>query len=94
MKNMIFEAINEFFSTGKLFKNINHTFITLVPKTENPNCLGDYRPIAYYNFLYKIIASILSKRIKIFSNFLYLRTKVLSFQIDTLLRIHCLLMSC
>lgn len=43
-------------------KNINHTFITSVPK-KIPNCLGDFRPTACCNFLYKIISTILSNKI-------------------------------
>lgn len=66
IKHMLFEAINEFFNTGKFLKNINYTFITLLPKVKIPNRLGDCRSIACCNFLYKIIANILSNRIKFF----------------------------
>jgi hypothetical protein len=69
-KNIIHEVIKEFFTSGKLLKSLNHTFITLVPKVKIPSDLGDYRPIACCNFIYKIIASILSNRIKNFLKYL------------------------
>jgi len=61
---MIFEAVDEFFKTGKLLKSINHTFLTLIPKVKMPTNLGDDRPIACCNFIYKIMSTILSNRIK------------------------------
>ncbi|GMP86361.1 hypothetical protein CsSME_00039160 [Camellia sinensis var. sinensis] len=38
--------MNEFHSNGKLALGINSSFITLIPKKENPVGLGDYRPIS------------------------------------------------
>ncbi|XP_026445566.1 uncharacterized protein LOC113346212 [Papaver somniferum] len=43
---------------------LNHTHITLVPKIKNPECASDYRHISLCNGLYKIVAKILSNRIK------------------------------
>jgi len=39
-------------------KGCNASFITLIPKTENPIRLHEYRPISLVGCIYKIIAKI------------------------------------
>lgn len=39
---------------------LNHTFITLIPKRDNPNFVDHFRPISLCNVLYKFITKILS----------------------------------
>ena len=39
-------TIKEFFVSGYLLKEVNHTSISLVPKIPNPSKLNDYRPIS------------------------------------------------
>nr|GEU82374.1 hypothetical protein [Tanacetum cinerariifolium] len=56
-------AIKDFFHNGKLLKEINHTFLSLIPKVTNPTKVMDYRPISCCNVLYKCISKILSNRI-------------------------------
>jgi hypothetical protein len=57
------DAILEFFSTGKLLKEVNATIITLVPKKSNPEIMGDYSPISCCNLVYKCITKILANRL-------------------------------
>ena len=57
------EAIHEFFSSGSLLKQINHSLIVLVPKTKLANSVGDYRPIACCSVVYKVISKILASRL-------------------------------
>lgn len=57
-------AIKEFFITGKLLKEINATVITLVPKTQQPLKVSEFRPISCCNVIYKMISKILTNRIK------------------------------
>lgn len=38
--------IDEIFHSAKLPKGLNHTFISLIPKTDKPADIGDYRPIS------------------------------------------------
>ena len=52
-----------FFKTGKLLKQVNGSFISLIPKCENPSNLQDYRPISLFNFLYKIISKVMAIRL-------------------------------
>ena len=56
--------VRAFFHNGHLLKEINRTFITLIPKLESREASHDYRPISICNVSYKIIAKILANRVK------------------------------
>lgn len=60
----VINAVQNFFSTGKLNKAVNHTFITLVPKRLAANKVELFRPIALCNVIYKLITKILSSGLK------------------------------
>ena len=60
----VITAVQEFFRTGLLLKELNATILTLVPKVPNPSKMTDFRPISCCNTLYKIIAKIIANRIK------------------------------
>ncbi|XP_059310476.1 uncharacterized protein LOC132061833 [Lycium ferocissimum] len=60
----ITEAVLDYFDAGQLYKGINCTAITLVPKVPNPSTIKDYRPIACCTVLYKIIAKVLAARLQ------------------------------
>nr|XP_016440054.1 PREDICTED: uncharacterized protein LOC107765869 [Nicotiana tabacum] len=64
VKGDVVVAVKEFFSTGKMYKAVNCTAITLVPKTAHPATVKEYRPIAGCSVLYKIIAKILASRMQ------------------------------
>ncbi|GJR47060.1 protein LAZ1 [Tanacetum coccineum] len=57
------KAIHDFFSNGKLLKEINHTFMALIPNIATPQKVNDYRPISCCNVIYKCISKILTNRI-------------------------------
>nr|GEV72663.1 hypothetical protein [Tanacetum cinerariifolium] len=57
------KAIHDFFSNGKFLKEINHTFMALIPKITTPQKVNDYRPISCCNVIYKCISKILTNRI-------------------------------
>ena len=57
-------AVKHFHSEGKIPKGCNASFITLIPKSENPQSLEEYRPISLVGCLYKILTKVLSRRIK------------------------------
>ncbi|XP_022849628.1 uncharacterized protein LOC111371725 [Olea europaea var. sylvestris] len=54
----------EFFSSGSILKQINHTVIPLVPKSGHTPHVGDFRPISCCNVTYKVIAKILASRLR------------------------------
>nr|XP_009608206.1 uncharacterized protein LOC104102245 [Nicotiana tomentosiformis] len=60
----ITDAIKEFFSTGKIYKAIKCTAVTLVPKVTKPTTVKECRPIACYSILYKMISNILASRLQ------------------------------
>nr|GEW35392.1 RNA-directed DNA polymerase, eukaryota, reverse transcriptase zinc-binding domain protein [Tanacetum cinerariifolium] len=47
---------------GLLLKEINHTFLALIPKVSTPRRVNDYRPISCCNVIYKCISKILTNR--------------------------------
>ncbi|XP_021996985.1 uncharacterized protein LOC110894117 [Helianthus annuus] len=61
-------AVIDFFATGKLLRELNHTLIVLIPKIPSPSVVTDYRPIACCNVLYKCISKIIAERIKVALN--------------------------
>ncbi|XP_071704187.1 uncharacterized protein [Rutidosis leptorrhynchoides] len=62
--NDITHAIKDFFMTGQLLKEINHTVIALLPKVPSPSKVTDFRPISCCNVLYKCISKVITNRIK------------------------------
>ncbi|KAJ8436766.1 hypothetical protein Cgig2_021296 [Carnegiea gigantea] len=52
------------FRSGKLLQKWNGTRISLVPKTESPTTVAEYRPIACYNTLYKCISKLIYDRLR------------------------------
>ena len=64
-------AIQSFFTSGHLLRELNNTAITLIPKSQNPTRLLDFRPISCCNTIYKCISKIIANRIKgILPNFI------------------------
>ncbi|GJY69226.1 hypothetical protein Tco_0472208 [Tanacetum coccineum] len=57
------KAVRDFFNNGQILKEINHTFIALIPKVSTPHRINDYRPISCCNVIYKCICKILTDRI-------------------------------
>jgi hypothetical protein len=51
-------------TTGKISNSLNSTFLVLIPKTDQPTSFNDFRPISLCNLVYKLIAKIISSRIK------------------------------
>ena len=57
-------SILYYLSSGSLPTPLNHTFITLIPKTKNPKRVIEFRPISLCNILYNIFSKVLANRLK------------------------------
>lgn len=77
------KAVQSFFHLGKLLKEVNVTRITLVPKVDSPVTLGDYRPTASCNVVYKCKTKILTNRMKRLIGKQFLRISQHSLRGDT-----------
>ena len=64
VKSQILQEIFDFFRTGVLPQEWNHTLICLIPKISPPQRMTDIRPISLCSLLYKIISKILTSRLK------------------------------
>ncbi|KAL3525441.1 hypothetical protein ACH5RR_013813 [Cinchona calisaya] len=60
----VVNAVKRFFHSGVLFKSINETLITFIPKVDNLVDMTHFRPISLCNVLYKIMSKFLVKRLK------------------------------
>lgn len=60
----IFAFVQQIFVVPSMIGDINHTFLTLIPKIVEPTKPYDFRPVALYNVIYKIVTKVLCNRIK------------------------------
>ncbi|XP_019168052.1 PREDICTED: uncharacterized protein LOC109163801 [Ipomoea nil] len=51
-------------NTGSFPSKLNETNIILIPKKKNPEMVSDYRPIALSNVIYRIMAKVITARMK------------------------------
>ncbi|GKV09171.1 hypothetical protein SLEP1_g20713 [Rubroshorea leprosula] len=64
IKADIINFVQEFQQHGRLVKGSNTSFIVLIPKTENPQAIEEFRPISLIGVTYKIIAKLLTNRLR------------------------------
>jgi hypothetical protein len=62
--NTMIKAVQNFFTSGKQLKEMNFSFIVLIPKIQNPSAINHYRPISLCNTTYKIISKRLVDRLR------------------------------
>lgn len=60
---LVLEAVKNFFTSGRLLRELNNTIIVLVPKVPNASSVNDYRPIICYNTIYKCITKVSANRV-------------------------------
>ena len=64
IKGDIMKVFREFFDDGVVNAKTNATFICLIPKKLNSISIRDFRPISLVTSLYKVLAKVLSLRLK------------------------------
>jgi hypothetical protein len=62
VKDDIYQVVKDFYTHAHLPTDINQTFISLIPKKNQPVIPQDYRPICLCYVIYKIIAKSLANR--------------------------------
>jgi len=60
----VVEAIQEAQALKLISRDVNSTFLSLVPKVGDPKAFGDFRIISLCNTLNKILSKTMSYRIK------------------------------
>ena len=64
VKNEVLGFFKEFHEQGRFVKNLNATFLVLIPKKQTVEDFKDLRPISLVGGLYKILSKVLANRIK------------------------------
>nr|KAJ0187389.1 hypothetical protein LSAT_V11C900461260 [Lactuca sativa] len=57
-------AVKHYEASGLIDEGCNSSFITLIPKIQDPITLNDFRPISLIGCLYKTISKVLAERLK------------------------------
>lgn len=60
----VIHAVQNFFRFGHMLKEVNNSFIVLIPKVPNPTSVNQFRRISLCNTVYKIIFKLLVARIR------------------------------
>ena len=64
IKNDFYALCLDFFECKISLESINGSFIILVPKVNNPECVNDFRPISLLNCSIKLLTKILAERLQ------------------------------
>ena len=64
VKEEVMGFFKDFFEHNKFVRNLNSTFLVLIPKKENAVDINDFRPISLVGGLYKVLAKVLANRLK------------------------------
>ena len=64
IKDDVTQAVKAVLNSGFVLREMNRTFITLIPKKEGPEMLADYRPISLCNVFMRIVTKCLTNRLK------------------------------
>ena len=58
-------SVLQLLNSGCMPNGLNETSICLIPKVNSPQKISEFRPISLCNVLYKIVAKVLSNRLKL-----------------------------
>ncbi|XP_028193184.1 uncharacterized protein LOC114378756 [Glycine soja] len=71
----ILHFLDEFHANGVFPRGGNASFLALIPKVLDPHTLNDYRHISLRGCMYKIVAKLLAKRLKVVMPFIINETQ-------------------
>jgi hypothetical protein len=54
-------VVEESHREGHMHAPLNSTFISLIPKSNTPQCMDEFRPISLCNCIYKIVAKVIAR---------------------------------
>lgn len=60
----VVEVVLDVLHNCRILKELNHTVVTLIPKTKCPKNVSEFRPISCCNTLYKCITKVLCGRLR------------------------------
>lgn len=63
--NDVTQVALHFLNNNGDLKDINETWIVLIPKNNHPENFTQFRPISLYNVCYKIISKVIANRLKV-----------------------------
>ncbi|CAL5213793.1 unnamed protein product [Lathyrus oleraceus] len=63
IKGDVIATMMDLFQNERLFRAVNYTVVTLIPKSEEATSIIDHRPIAGCTTMYKIISKVLTARL-------------------------------
>jgi hypothetical protein len=66
IRTNLLKVIEESRINGRIHEPFNTNFLSLIPKSNDPQCFDNFRPISTCNCIYKIIAEIIARRLKPF----------------------------
>jgi hypothetical protein len=61
-----YDMCHDFFLENLYMHSINNSYITLVPKIDQPEIVNDYRPISLHNSSVKLLTKLLVDRLQVF----------------------------
>ncbi|XP_074282600.1 uncharacterized protein LOC141607138 [Silene latifolia] len=63
--HLVTSAILRFLNSGVMLKEWNNTIIVLIPKTDKPECVSQFRPISLCNVIYRLASKCMANRLKL-----------------------------
>ncbi|XP_074290549.1 uncharacterized protein LOC141617264 [Silene latifolia] len=63
VKGDVTKAILSILNSGRVLRELNRTFITLIPKKDSPEGVSDYRPISLCNVTMRIVTKCIANRL-------------------------------
>ena len=64
VKEETWAVVDESKRMGRVLKDFNSTFLTLIPKEQGADTPGKFRPISLCNVILKIITKVMANRLK------------------------------